>query len=102
MASDYTRYLAVDPGSQKLGFAIIDHSKTTTDNFRVPDHGMLRPRKVAKEETFTAKSFVAIYDLIDRLCKEWKPNECLVENFGVHGNQRRTGMFVVPRVKAII
>lgn len=93
------RFLSVDPGSNKLGWAVI-HS----DGFihKVPAHGLLKPKDFSKDssDTIDASGFAQIYELIAKVCNMYEPEFCFVENFGV--NRRRTGMFVVPRVKAII
>lgn len=94
-----TRYLSIDPGSLKLGWAVIDSSGSS---HLVPAHGLLRPKDFSKDssDTIDASGFAHIYDFISKVCNRYKPEFCFVENFGV--NRRRTGMFVVPRVKAII
>jgi Holliday junction resolvasome RuvABC endonuclease subunit len=93
------RFLSIDPGSNKLGWAIIDSLGLT---HTVPAHGLLKPKDFSKDssDTIDASGFAHIYEFITKVCNRYKPEFCFVENFGV--NRRRTGMFVVPRVKAII
>lgn len=93
------RILSVDPGSNRLGWAVIDSTGFDHD---VISHGLLKPKDFSKDssDTIDASGFAHIYELISKVCNIYEPEFCFVENFGV--NRRRTGMFVVPRVKAII
>lgn len=98
ISSDELIYLAVDPGSKKLGWAIIlDGTKP-----KKIASGLIKPREgsTSNEDRIDASGFDLIYNEITDICSEYKPNRCLVEHFGV--NRPRTGMFVVPRVKAIV
>ena len=95
------RILAIDPGSNILGWAVTDNPKGI--EYKIIDYGILKPKKGTEDPycQINGEGFQNIYIYIEELIRMYKPDILVLENYGLSRRVKK-GAFVVPKVQAIV
>jgi len=86
------RFLGIDPGTARVGFAVIER---TDQGLRIIDYGCIEPKNKEK-----AKRLGIIFDQLSAIIKDRKPDAVAIENLYFFKNQKTA--FAVGEARGVI
>ena len=76
--------LSIDPGIEKLGYAILDKDKKYPNNFKFLSSGLIKTSKTLHKE----ERLVAIFEELSLLVKKHHPQKIIFEEIFFFKNQK--------------
>ncbi len=76
--------LSIDPGLEKLGFAVFDKNKKYPNNFKFLSSGLIKTFKTLLKE----ERLVIIYQELSLIIKKYSPKKIIFENIFFFKNQK--------------